>query len=66
MQSFNKMTMSDQLVMVSFEAELATMHMFALLRRTHDKSDYIKTFNTFESQIMVFGNISWNKNCSHK
>ena len=28
-----------------------------LLRRTNDKSDCIKAFDTFECQIMVFGNI---------
>ena len=35
-----------------------SVHFFALLRRTKDKPDCIKTFDTFESQIMVFGNIS--------
>ena len=30
---------------------------FALPRRTKNKPDCIKTFDTFESQIMVFGNI---------
>ena len=34
-----------------------TVPVFELLRRTNDESDYIKTFNTFESQITVFGNI---------
>ena len=33
-----------------------TVRFFALLRRTDDKRDCIKTFDTFESQIMVFGN----------
>ena len=32
-----------------------TVYFFALLRRPNDKSDYIKTFNTFESVIEVFG-----------
>ena len=34
-----------------------SVHFFALLRRTKDKPDCIKTFDTFGSQIMVFGNI---------
>ena len=29
---------------------------FARLRRTNDKSDCIKTFDTFEPKVMVFGN----------
>ena len=33
------------------------MSVFALLRRTNDDSDCIKTVDTFESQITVFGNI---------
>ena len=34
-----------------------TVCVFELLRRTHDESDDIKTFDTFESQIVVFGNM---------
>ena len=30
---------------------------FDLLRRTNDESDCIKTFDSFESQITVFGNM---------
>ena len=33
------------------------MSVFELLRRTNDESDCIKTFDTFESQITVFGNM---------
>ena len=36
---------------------MVTMDFVALLRRTNDKPDFIKTFDTFESQIMVFGNL---------
>ena len=34
-----------------------TVPVFELLRRTNDESDCIKTFDTFESQITVFGNM---------
>ena len=34
-----------------------SVHFFALSRGTKDNPDCIKTFDTFESQIMVFGNI---------
>ena len=34
-----------------------SVHFFALSRGTKDKPDCIKTFHTFESQIVVFGNI---------
>ena len=34
-----------------------TMHFVALLCRIHDKSDCFKTFDTLESQFMLFGNI---------
>ena len=34
-----------------------SVHFFALSRRTKDKHDWIKFFDTFESQIMVFVNI---------
>ena len=34
-----------------------TVPFFALLHRTNDGSDCIKTFDNFETQIMVFGNI---------
>ena len=34
-----------------------TVPIFELLRRTNDESDYIKTFDAFGSQIMVFGNM---------
>ena len=34
-----------------------SVHFFALSRGAKDKPDCIKTFHTFESQIMVFGNI---------
>ena len=30
---------------------------FEFLRRTNDESDCIKTFDTFESQITVFGDM---------
>ena len=33
------------------------MPVFELLRRTNVKSDCIKPFDTFESQITVFGNM---------
>ena len=33
------------------------MHFLASSRRTKGKPDCIKTFDTFESPIMVFGNI---------
>ena len=34
-----------------------TVPVFELLRRTNDESDCIKTLDTFESQITVFGNL---------
>ena len=34
-----------------------TVSVFELLRRTNHESNYIKTFDTFESQITVFGNM---------
>ena len=34
-----------------------TVPVLELLRRTNDESDCIKTFDTFESQITVFGNM---------
>ena len=34
-----------------------SVHFIALSCRTKDKPDCIKTFDTFEFQIMVFGNI---------
>ena len=34
-----------------------SVHFFSLSRRTKDKPDCIKIFDTFESQIMVFRNI---------
>ena len=34
-----------------------TVPVFELLRRINDKSDCIKTFDTFEFQITVFGNM---------
>ena len=34
-----------------------TVHFVVLFSRTNDGYDCIKTFNTFESHIMVFGNI---------
>ena len=34
-----------------------TVPVFDLLRRTNDESDCIKTFDTFEPQITVFGNM---------
>ena len=38
------------------------MHFFALSHGTKDKPDCIKTLDTFEFQIMVFGNIFAIKN----
>ena len=43
-----------------------SVHFFALSRRTKDKHDWIKFFDTFESQIMVFVNIFCDKNCSQE
>ena len=34
-----------------------TVSVFELLRRTNDESECNKTFDTFESQITVFGNM---------
>ena len=34
-----------------------TVPVFELLRRTNDESDCFKTFDTFECQITVFGNM---------
>ena len=40
---------------------LLTVPVFELLRRTNDEFDCIKTFDTFESQITVFGNMCQTK-----
>ena len=48
---------------------LMTVPVFKLLCRTNDdchKSNCIKTFDTFESQITVFGNLFLDKNYSHE
>ena len=34
-----------------------TVPVFELLRSTNDESDNIKTFDTFESEFTVFGNM---------
>ena len=39
-----------------------TVPVFELLRGTSDESDCMKTVDTFESQITVFGNMCQTKN----
>ena len=38
-----------------------TVPVFELLRRTNDEFDCIKSFDTFESQLTVFGNMCQTK-----